>query len=184
MKERDKTKRIVICCKDMKTTNMLGVMVSELGEKATVLHSGQDMSETRTIYERWLDSPVSPLVVSDTTLPSLSMVGADRGTVLMHWDLPTDSKKTFSLRFVFIKSGVRSIFVHGPAQPVRVHLILGPEDAASLNTIVPFLNRSGAIIPEGLELFHKAVKSYEGQAVFSLRVTPVLHADEQWHLHR
>ena len=80
-----------------------------IGDKATVLHSGQDMSETRSLYERWLDSAVSPLVVSDTTLPSLSMVGADRGTVLIHWDLPSDSKKTFSLRFVFIKSGVRSM---------------------------------------------------------------------------
>ena len=34
--ERDRTKRIVICCKDMKTSNMLGLMVSELGENATV----------------------------------------------------------------------------------------------------------------------------------------------------
>ena len=32
VKERDKTKRILICCKDMKKTSMLGVMVSELGE--------------------------------------------------------------------------------------------------------------------------------------------------------
>ena len=29
--ERDRLKRIVICCKDMKTTNMVGLMVSELG---------------------------------------------------------------------------------------------------------------------------------------------------------
>ena len=97
---------MVTCCKNMKTTNMLGVMVSKLGEKlkATVLHSGQDMSDTSSIFARWWDSPVSPLVVSDKTLPSLSMVGAYRGTVLIHWDLPTDSKKTFPLRFVFIKS--------------------------------------------------------------------------------
>ena len=38
--ERDRTKRLVICCKDMKTTNMVGLTVSELGEKETVLHSG------------------------------------------------------------------------------------------------------------------------------------------------
>jgi hypothetical protein len=50
--ERDRTKRIVICCRDMKTTNMVGLMVSELGEKATVLHSGQDMSESRSIFSR------------------------------------------------------------------------------------------------------------------------------------
>ena len=36
--ERDRTKKIVICCKDMKTPNMVGLMVSELGEKATALH--------------------------------------------------------------------------------------------------------------------------------------------------
>ena len=29
--ERDRLKSIVICCKDMKTTNMVGLMVSELG---------------------------------------------------------------------------------------------------------------------------------------------------------
>ena len=95
MKERDKTKRIVICCKDMKTTNMLGVMVSELGEKATVLHSGQDMSETRSINERWLDSPVSPLVASDTTLPSLSTVGADLHDLLSQI-LPANQQLKYS----------------------------------------------------------------------------------------
>ena len=52
-------------------------------------------------------------MVRDTALPSLAMVGADRGTVLIHWDLPTDSKNTFTftLRFTFIRSGVRSIFI-------------------------------------------------------------------------
>ena len=34
--ERDRTKRIVICSKDMKTSNMLGLMVSELRENVTV----------------------------------------------------------------------------------------------------------------------------------------------------
>ena len=72
--ERDRTKRIVICCRDMKTTNMVGLMVSELGEKATVLHSGQDMSESRSIFSRWCDASVTPLVFSDTALTSLAMV--------------------------------------------------------------------------------------------------------------
>ena len=100
VKDRDRAKRMVICCRDLKTTNMLGLMIGEMGEKATLLHSGHDMHDVKTIFERWLDSPVSPLVVCDKTLPSLTMVGADRGTVLVHWDVPTDSKKTFSLRFV------------------------------------------------------------------------------------
>ena len=86
-------------------------MVSELGEKVTFLHSGQDMSESRSIFSRWCDARATPLVVRDTALPSLAMVGADRGTVLIHWDLPTDSKTTFTLRFTFIRSGVRSIFI-------------------------------------------------------------------------
>jgi hypothetical protein len=68
---------------------------------------------------------------------------ADRGTVLIHWDLPTDSETTFSLRFTYISSGVRSIFSSASAQQVRVILMLGPEDAASLSTIIPFLKRSG-----------------------------------------
>ena len=51
-----------MCCKDMKTTNMVGLMVSELGEKVTVLHSGQDISESRLIFSRWSDAPVTPLV--------------------------------------------------------------------------------------------------------------------------
>ena len=155
--ERDRTRRMIICCKDMKTTKMLGMMVAEMGEKATVLNSDQDMYDVRSMFERWLDSPFSPLVVSDKTLPSLSMTGADRGTVLVHWDVPTDSKTSFSLRFIFIKSGVQSIFSSVPAQPVQVHLLLGPEDAASLNTIIPFLRRAGADIPDQLELFHNAV---------------------------
>ena len=83
------------------------------------------------------------------------MVWADRGTVLIHWDLPTDSKTTFSLRFTFIR--MRSIFSSAPAQQVRVILILGPEDTASLSTIILFLKRSGATIPDGLDLFYKAV---------------------------
>jgi len=154
---RDRTRRMIICCKDMKTSKMLGMMVAEMGEKATILNSDQDMYDVRSIFERWLDSPFSPLVVSDKTLPSLSMAGADRGTVLVHWDVPTDSKKSFSLRFIFIKSGVSSIFSSVPAQPVQVHLLLGPEDAASLNTIIPFLRRTGAVIPDKLDLFHHAV---------------------------
>ena len=114
VRERDRSKRMVICCKDMKTTGMLSLMVSEVGEKATVLHSGQDMHAVRSRYERGLDTPSCPLVVSDD---SLTMVGADRGTILVHWDIPTDSKTTFSLRFFFVKSGVRSIFISGSACP-------------------------------------------------------------------
>ena len=59
--------RIVICCRDMKTTNVVVLMVSELGVKATVLHSGQDMSESRSIFSRWCNAPVTPLVFSDTS---------------------------------------------------------------------------------------------------------------------
>ena len=44
--ERDRTKGIVICCRDMKMTNMVLLMVSELVEKAMVLYSGQDMLES------------------------------------------------------------------------------------------------------------------------------------------
>ena len=93
------------------------------------------------------------------------MMGVDRGTVLIHWDLPTDSKTTFSLRFTFIRSGVRNIFSSAPAQLVRVILMLGPEDAASLSTIIPFLKRSGADIPDGLDLFYKAVSLTKAKQV-------------------
>ena len=86
-------------------------MVSELGEKVTFLLSGQDMSESRSIFSRWCDARATPLVVRDTAMPSLAMVGASRGTVLINRDLPTDSKTTFTLRFTFIRSGVRSIFI-------------------------------------------------------------------------
>ena len=83
-----------------KTTKIVGLVVSELGEMSTVLHSGQVMSESWSIFGRWCDDRVNPLVVS------LATVGADWGTVLIHWDLPTDNKTTFSLRFTFIGSGV------------------------------------------------------------------------------
>ena len=73
---------------------------------------------------------------------------------MIHWDLPTDSKTTFTLRFTFIRSEVRSIFSSATAQQVRVVLMLGSEDATSLSTIIPFLKRSGASIPDGL--FYKA----------------------------
>ena len=56
-----------------------------------------DMSESRSIFSRWCDAQATPLVVRDTALPSLAMVGADKGTVLIHWDLPTNSKTTFTL---------------------------------------------------------------------------------------
>ena len=157
VKERDKKKRMVICCKDLNTTHMLGKMVSKLGEKVTVLHSGKDKSEARLIFDMWCQTPVTPLVISDTILLSLAMDGVDRGTVLIHWDLPTDSMTTFSLRFIFIKNGMRSIFSSATAQPVRVHIMLGPENAASLSTIIPFLKRSGVNIPDKLNLFYKSV---------------------------
>ena len=99
----------------------------------------------------------------DTALSSLAMVGSDRGTVLIHWDLPTDSKTTFTLRFTFIRSEVRSIFSSAPAQQVRVVLMLGSEDATSLSTIIPFLKRSGASIPDGL--FYNAVSLTEANQV-------------------
>jgi hypothetical protein len=150
--ERNRTKRMVICCNDLKTTNMLGLVVSKLGERATVLHSGQDMSEARSVFDLLCDTPVTSLVASDTTLSSLFMVGADRGTFLAQWDLPTDSKTTFSLRLTFIRSEVWSIFSPNP----EIHQMLGQEDA-TLNTIIPFLMRRGTIIPNGLDLFYKVV---------------------------
>ena len=106
---------------------------------------------------------------SNTALISLAMVGADRGTILIHWDLPTESKTTFSLCFTFISSGVRSILSSAPAQQVRVILMPGPEDAASLSTIIPCLKRRGAVIPDGLDLFYKAVT---GSPLCSILTTP------------
>ena len=154
IKERNRTKRMVICCNDLKSTNMLGLVVSKLGERATILHSGQDMSESRSVFDWWCDTPVISLVASDTTLPSLFMVGADMGTLLAQLDLPTDSKTTFSLRLTFIRSEVRSIFSPGP----EVHQMMGQEDAATLNTIIPFIiMRRVTIIPNGLDLFYKEV---------------------------
>jgi len=50
--ERDRTKRFVICCKNMKTTNMMG----KLGKKETLLHSGQDKSKARSIFSRCCDA--------------------------------------------------------------------------------------------------------------------------------
>jgi superfamily II DNA/RNA helicase len=49
MKARDKTKRMVICCKDFN----MGVMVSKFCEEVTVLHSGLDKSKTKLIFDMW-----------------------------------------------------------------------------------------------------------------------------------
>ena len=52
-------------------------------------------------------------------------------------DGDSNSKTTVSLRFTFIRSGVKCIFSSAPAQQVRVILMLGPKDEASLSTIIP-----------------------------------------------
>jgi len=155
---RDVSKRMVICCRDIDTIKVLETVIREVGERPVLIHSRLDISDLKSVFDQWNNKPSNILVVSDDAMPSLNVPGADRGTILLHWDLPSESKSCFSSRLAFIKSGIKSLFNTCPPQQVSVLLMLSPNDAASLNTIIPWLKRTGSVITDGLELFHQATR--------------------------
>lgn len=99
------------------------------------------------------------LIITDEALALLTsaniMLPAQNLT-LMHWDLPSGGRKAFERRFCLL----RSVIPNTHLQPeetqheTKVHLLLRPHNALSLNTIMDFLRRSNAKVPEELEVFH------------------------------
>ena len=140
--------RVVVCCRDSKTTQLVRFYVSELGKKCLTINKNSDVFQ---IHETLNSRNAAVIAVSDPVLPCLELPAADRGTVLIHWDLPQDSKKYFLFRLMFVTAGLRNILSGHRSQPDVVHFLLGPQETqAALNTILPFLHRCQLPIPEPL----------------------------------
>ena len=148
--EKSSSRRIVVCCSHYKSSRRIHQIFAEMGIQSLLVNSDVDIADMKMISEAWSQSASSPLVVADDSLPSLPFPGADRGVVLVHWDIPSTSKTSFSHRFVFVKTSLRNTFSGHQPQGGRVHVLLSADDGGCLNTIVPFLRRCGAEIPATL----------------------------------
>ena len=99
------------------------------------------------------------VIITDAALALLTsaniMLPAQNLT-LMHWDLPSGGRKAFERRFCLLRSAIPNTHLQPEEtqHETKVHLLLRPHNALSLNTIMDFLRRSNAKVPEELEVFH------------------------------
>ena len=153
--QENEQSRVVVCCRDSSTARMVRLYVSELGKKCLTVTTEADVYE---IHETLDQRNTAVIAVSDPVLPCLQLAWAarERGTVLIHWDLPQDSKKYFLFRLMFVTAGLKNILSGCRSQLGRVYFLLSSADTQpALNTILPFLHRCQTEIPQPL------VKSYE-----------------------
>ena len=99
------------------------------------------------------------LIITDAALAvltSANVVLPTQGLSLIHWDLPTGGRKAFERRFCLLRSAIPNIHFQPEVTKfeTKVHLLLRPHNASSLYTIMDFLRRSNAKVPEELEVFH------------------------------
>ena len=99
------------------------------------------------------------MIITDAALAvltSANIVLPAQNLTLVHWDLPAGGRKAFERRLCLLRSAIPNIHVQpkDTQHDTRVHLLLRPHDAQSLNTMMDFLRRSNAKVPEELEVFH------------------------------
>jgi len=105
------------------------------------------------------DADRTLLIITDAALAvltSANIVLPAQNLTLVHWDLPTGGRKAFERRFCLLRAAIPNIHLQPKETQhmTKVHLLLRPHDAQSLNTIMDFLRRSNSKVPEELEVFH------------------------------
>ena len=157
------SKRVVICCSHKKISRRIHQLLGKHGIKSLDVNSDTDISDMNFHAESWSRNPSFPLIVSDESLQCFPFSGSDRGIVLIHWDVPTSSKTIFAQRFAFVRSCFRNLFTGEQSQVGSVHLLLSTRDSASLSTILPFLKRCDAPIPDQLLHFYTSLQTTKAQ---------------------
>ena len=99
------------------------------------------------------------LIITDAALALLTSANIElpaKNLTLIHWDLPAEGRKAFERRFCLLRSAIPNIHLQPEEtqHETKVHLLLRPHNAPSLNTIMDLLRRSNAKVPEELEVFH------------------------------
>ena len=153
------SKRIVICCSHKKSSRRIYQLFAENGIKSLNVNSDVDISDMNILVESWSQNPSFPLIVTDKSLQCFPFSGSDRGIVLIHWDVPTSSKTIFAQRFTFVRSCFTNLFSGEQSQGGSVHLLLSMKDSACFSTILPFLKRCDATIPEELIHFYNSLQT-------------------------
>ena len=161
--------KMVICCSALSETRRLKLFLSQHGIQCLVISGGEDMATMKERLDVWQLHSKFPLIVSDEMLPSIAFPGAESGTCLVHWDVPTSSKSTFALRFAFVKHCFQNIFSGHKSQESRVHMFLTPDDEMSFNAMIPFLKRCSVTIPQELTTFIQTKKDVKTEENITLK---------------
>ena len=153
---------VVFCCS---TSQVIPGISSTLASYHQVILKSTNVVELTRLWG-WFkktqsngESGLTLFIITDPALAALTSTNIElpaRDLTLIHWDLPTQGKKAFERRFCLLRSVIPNIH-HKPenlACKTNVHLLLRPHDAESLYTIMDFLRRSNAKVPEELEVFH------------------------------
>ena len=135
--------RLVLCCQDLAAVGHLERLL--LPHQPVVLEQGCSPAQLSQQLEDWRSSsPAAPLLVTDAALEFLPLpqgLLAPAGPLtLVHWDLPSTNRKAFSKRFRLVRAAVRNVFRPEEAvMEATVKILLSPENAFELRTIVPLL---------------------------------------------
>ena len=158
VQETSSKARLVICCRDGAATTVVKLTLNEMGVRCVLINTESDVYH---INEALDVRSGAVLVICDAVLPCLQLPGADRGTVLVHWDLPRDNKKHFLLRFLFVQDGLKNIFTGTRAQSGRVHLLVSRTEELCLKTLMSLLQRCGQEVPQLLHSLHTTLREKE-----------------------
>ena len=135
--------RLVLCCQDTATAGHLERLLLLHGP--VVLEEGSSPAQLSQQLEDWrTSSPAPPLLVMDAALELLPLpqgpLAVAGPLTLVHWDLPSSNRKAFSKRFRLVRAAVRNVFRPDAAvMEATVRILLSPENALELRTIVPLL---------------------------------------------
>ena len=153
---------VVVCCT---TSQVLPRISSILAAYHQVVLKSTSLVELTRLWPFRKQQPSEDagdrnlVIITDAALAvltSANIVLPAQNLTLVHWDLPAGGRKAFERRFCLLRSAIPNIHLQSKEtqRETKVHLLLRPHDAPSLNTIMDFLRRSNAKVPEELEVFH------------------------------
>ena len=153
---------VVVCCT---TSQVLPRISSILAAYHQVVLKSTSLVELTRLWPFRKQQPSEDagdrnlVIITDAALAvltSANIVLPAQNLTLVHWDLPAGGRKAFERRFCLLRSAIPNIHLQPKEtqRDTKVHLLLRPHDAPSLNTIMDFLRRSNAKVPEELEVFH------------------------------
>ncbi len=160
---RSKKHRCLILCRDQASVTAVAECLNDSGIKDIfAIHEGfenRHLQAKRTL-EKWNanlakkseGNVCTPLILSDSALLEFT-----EANTIIHYDLPTASKKMFGMRYWHLSANFSGIYdgSYEEREQCESHILISPEDRRALRTLFPFLRADpNAEIPLAMKKYY------------------------------